>query len=214
MQPITLITGPLEVNTYIMLGARAGECFIVDPSDAALVRDTMVEHGVAPTHILLTHGHFDHILAVAQLQKEFGAKVCIHEADEEALYSKRASLSVLAGMEVPPCHADVLLQGGETLDAAGFSVKVLHTPGHAPGCVCYLLAQERILFSGDTLFRLSVGRSDLKGGSERELYESIAYTLFPLPGDYDVYPGHLRKTTLEFERQHNPVMRDWSAGLW
>ena len=109
MQPITLLTGPLEVNTYIMLGARAGECFIVDPSDAALVQDTMADHGVKPTHILLTHGHFDHILAVAALQKEFGAKVCIHAEDAEALYSKRASLSVLAGMEVPPCRADVLL---------------------------------------------------------------------------------------------------------
>ena len=76
MQPITLLTGPLEVNTYIMLGARAGECFLVDPSDAALVRDTMADRGVKPTHILLTHGHFDHILAVAALQKEFGAKVC------------------------------------------------------------------------------------------------------------------------------------------
>lgn len=69
MQPITLLTGPLEVNTYIMLGARAGECFIVDPSDAALVQDTMADHGVKPTHILLTHGHFDHILAVAALQR-------------------------------------------------------------------------------------------------------------------------------------------------
>lgn len=214
MQPITLLTGPLEVNTYIMLGARAGECFIVDPSDAALVRDTMADRGVKPTHILLTHGHFDHILAVAALQKEFGAKVCIHAEDAEALYSKRASLSVFAGMEVPPCRADVLLQGGETLDAAGFAVKVLHTPGHSKGSVCYLLERERMIFAGDTLFRLSVGRSDLAGGSERELYESIAYTLFPLAGDYDVYPGHMRKTTLEFERQHNPVMRDWGAGRW
>ena len=215
MQPITLLTGPLEVNTYIMPGTCAGKCFVVDPSDFALVRDAMAEHGLTPTHILLTHGHFDHNLAVAALQKEFGAKVCIHGADAEALYSKRASLSVLAGMEVPPCRADMLLAGGETIDAAGIRIKVLHTPGHSKGSVCYLLEQERILFSGDTLFRLSVGRTDLQGGSEQELYESIAYTLFPLAGDYDVYPGHMRKTTLEFERQHNPVMRDWgAAGLW
>ena len=214
MQPITLLTGPLEVNTYIMSGMRPGECFLVDPSDAELVRDTMKDLGVKPTHILLTHGHFDHILGVAQLQKEFGAKVCIHAEEADALYDGRASLSVLAGMEVPPCHADVLWQGGETFEAAGFSIKVLHTPGHSKGSVCYLLEAARILFSGDTLFRLSVGRSDLKGGSERELYESIAYTLFPLAGDYDVYPGHMRKTTLAFERQHNPIMRDWSAGLW
>ena len=113
MQPITLLMGPLEVNTYIMPGTCAGKCFVVDPSDFALVRDAMAEHGLTPTHILLTHGHFDHILAVAALQKEFGAKVCIHGADAEALYSKRASLSLLAGMEVPPCRADMLLAGGE-----------------------------------------------------------------------------------------------------
>ena len=115
MQPITLLTGPLEVNTYIMLGARAGECFLVDPSDAALVRDTMADRGVKPTHILLTHGHFDHILAVAALQKEFGAKVCIHAEDAEALYSKRASLSVFAGMEVPPAGQTCCCKAGKRL---------------------------------------------------------------------------------------------------
>ena len=148
MQPITLLTGPLEVNTYIMSGMRPGECFLVDPSDAELVRDTMKDLGVKPTHILLTHGHFDHILGVAQLQKEFGAKVCIHAEEADALYDGRASLSVLAGMEVPPCHADVLWQGGETFEAAGFSIKVLHTPGHTQGGVCYLAEDPlRIRFS-------------------------------------------------------------------
>ena len=200
MQPITLLTGPLEVNTYIMLGARAGECFIVDPSDAALVRDTMADHGVKPTHILLTHGHFDHILAVAALQKEFGAKVCIHAEDAEALYSKRASLSVLAGMEVPPCRADVLLQGGETVDAAGFTVKVLHTPGHTPGSVCY--QHEKTLFCGDTLFYQGYGRVDLAGGNSLQMALSLK-RLLKLPGDVICYPGHGMKTKIAWEREAN-----------
>ncbi len=214
MQLITLLTGPLDVNTYIMLGAEEGACFIVDPADAAPVRETMEEHGVKPTHILLTHSHFDHILAVAELQKEFGAKVCIHALEAAALADDRASLSAMAGVHVPPCAADVRLQGGESFAAAGFRVEVIHTPGHSRGSVCYLLEQERILFAGDTLFRLSVGRTDFPGGSERELFDSISYKLFALRGDYAVYPGHMRKTTIEFERQHNPVMRSWGMGLW
>ena len=214
MQPISILTGPLEVNTYIMHGARAGACFLVDPAEAAPVRQAMEEYGLKPTHILLTHGHFDHILAVAELQKEYGAKVCIHEQEANALSDPRVNLAMVASMHVPPCKADVLLKDGECFDAAGFGVKVIHTPGHSPGSACYVLERENIIFSGDTLFRLSVGRTDFPGGSAQTLFDSISDKLFTLPGDYTVYPGHMRKTTLEFERQHNPVMRDWGMEAW
>lgn len=214
MEPITLLTGPLDVNTYIMYGKQEGTCFVVDPSDFKAVKEVMERENLVPTHVLLTHGHFDHILAVAALQQEYGAKVCIHRADEAALHDFKASLSLMAGIKVPPCTADVLLEGGEVFDAAGFTVKVLHTPGHSKGSVCFLLEEERTIFAGDTLFRLSVGRSDLKGGSEEELYSSIAYTLFALPGDYTVYPGHMRRTTLQFERDNNPIMRSWGNVQW
>jgi hydroxyacylglutathione hydrolase len=93
-------------------------------------------------------------------------------------------------------------------------VNVLHTPGHSKGGVCYVLEEERLIFCGDTLFRLSVGRTDFTGGSPQELYGSIKNRLFALEGDYDVYPGHMRKTTLQFEREHNPFMLRWSPETW
>lgn len=214
MQLITLLTGPLEVNTYIAYGKNEGECFIVDPSDKAKVMKALEENALRPTHILLTHGHFDHILAVADLQEEYGAKVVIHEADAAALTGGGPSLSMMAGMGVKRCTPDMLLKGGETLTPAGFSVKVLATPGHSRGSVCYVLEEERAIFVGDTLFRLSVGRSDLPGGNADELYDSIAHSLFRLAGDYDVYPGHMDQTTLEFERLRNPFINRWSPDTW
>ncbi|HWQ58151.1 MAG TPA: MBL fold metallo-hydrolase [Clostridia bacterium] len=214
MELVTLITGPIEVNTYILYGKNAGECLIVDPSDTAMVEAECRKLAVRPTHILLTHGHFDHILSVADLQKTYGAKVCIHEADSAALTGGRMSLSAMMGMGVKRCAPDILLKGGETLSCAGFSVKVLHTPGHSKGSVCYAIEEEKLVFSGDTLFRLSVGRTDLPGGDANELYSSIAYCLFRLEGEYDVYPGHMEKTSLEYERQRNPFVNRWSPDTW
>ncbi len=214
MQLITLITGPIEVNTYLLYGKNEGECFIVDPSDTAMVVRELEAHALCPTHILLTHGHFDHILSVADLKEKYGAVVCIHETEASALTGGRASLSMMAGMGVERCEPDVLLRGGENLCCAGFDVKVLATPGHSKGSVCYVLEEEKLIFSGDTLFRLSVGRSDLPGGNSNELHDSIAYALFALPGDYDVYPGHMEKTTLAFERQRNPFVNRWSPDTW
>jgi len=214
MQLITLVTGPIEVNTYIAFGKNEGECFIVDPSDTDMVARELEARALRPTHILLTHGHFDHILSVADLQERYGCTVCIHEADAEALSSSRKSLSMMMGFGVKPCRPDMLLKGGEILSSAGFPVKVLSTPGHSKGSVCYVLEEERAVFSGDTLFRLSVGRTDLPGGNANELYASIAYCLFRLEGEYDVYPGHMEKTTLDYERQRNPFVNRWSPETW
>jgi glyoxylase-like metal-dependent hydrolase (beta-lactamase superfamily II) len=214
MQLITLVTGPIEVNTYIAFGKNEGECFIVDPSDTDMVARELEARALRPTHILLTHGHFDHILSVADLKERYGCAVCIHEADAEALSSSRKSLSMMMGFGVKPCQPDMLLKGGEILSCAGFPVKVLSTPGHSKGSVCYALEEERAVFSGDTLFRLSVGRTDLPGGNANELYASIAYCLFRLEGEYDVYPGHMEKTTLDYERQRNPFVNRWSPETW
>lgn len=214
MELVTLITGPVDANTYILFGKNEGECLIIDPSDTDMVVEELDKHGLTPTHILLTHGHFDHILSVADLKEKYGAKACIHEADADALTGGRISLSALMGMGVKRCAPDMLLKGGETLDCAGFTVKVLHTPGHSKGSVCYVLEQERIVFSGDTLFHLSIGRMDLPGGDADELYSSIAYCLFRLEGEYEVYPGHMDKTSLDYERQRNPFVNRWSPDTW
>lgn len=199
--------GPIGANCYIVREEHSRDCVLIDPADAEKVLRFLEQNALKATHILLTHGHFDHIFGVAKLQERTGAEVCIHEKDASALSDNRASLASEFRCAVPPCRADRLLQGGERIAAAGLTFEVLFTPGHSPGGVCYLERNERVIFSGDTLFHLSVGRSDLSGGDEETLYRSIEEKLFMLPGDYKVYPGHMRETALEFERAHNPILQ-------
>lgn len=207
-----LITGPIEVNTYIVTNGT-NECIVIDPADAKKVLEHCSGAGLTPAYVLLTHGHFDHILGVAELQ-ERGAKVYIHKDDAECLYSNHKNLAVMGGMSVPPCHADVELSGGETITLLDMDIEVISTPGHTPGGVCYVFKRERVIFSGDTLFRLSVGRCDLPGSDPRAMYDAIALELFTLNGDYQVYPGHMSETTLDYERRHNPFMQRWSPDIW
>ena len=192
MEIASLITGPVGVNTYIVYGKNAGECIIIDPSDTELVNKKLDELGVKPTAVLLTHGHFDHIVSVADLQKRYGARVYIHETDEAGLRDASVNLCAMAHIDIPPCNADVKLKGGETIHEAGFDIRVLYTPGHTKGSVSY-----------------AIGRSDFPGGDHKELLDSIGNQLFTLDGDYEVYPGHMGATTLQFEREHNPFMRRW-----
>lgn len=212
MEIFTLITGPVDVNTYIVYGAAAGECVVIDPADTPLVNKALAKLALRPAAVLLTHGHFDHIISVADIQKQYGAKVYIHAADEAALRDARVNLCPGMGIIIPPCSADVILHGGETICEAGFEITVLNTPGHTKGSVTYKLEADnkRVLFTGDCLFRSSIGRSDFPGGDQQELLDSIGYQLFALEGDYKVYPGHMGSTTLQYERENNPFMRRWS----
>lgn len=210
----TIPSGPIQTNTYVAYGAPGGECFIVDPADAKKATAYLKAQGLALTHILLTHGHFDHILGVAQLQEETGAKVFIGAPDAAALYDDTENLSTMSRYPVRACRADRELNDGDVFEAAGFTIKAIATPGHTLGGMCYLVESERVLFAGDTLFKLSVGRSDLPGGDPKALFHSISYKLFPLPGDPTVYPGHAGSTTLETERLHNPYMKRFDPEIW
>lgn len=203
----SMLTGPLSVNTYIIHREGLTECVVIDPANAKTVGFAIREKGLFLTHILLTHGHFDHILGVAQLKEEFSAKVVIHENDAEMLLDGEKSQANIVGAKVRPCAADIILTGDTSFRAAGIEFTVIHTPGHTPGGLCYIIHEINTVFSGDTLFRLSVGRSDLPGGSEAVICESILYKLFTIKGDLRVLPGHMRETTLDFERKHNPYVR-------
>jgi len=203
MELHTIKTGPMDVNTYILFDESEGECVLIDPSGAKKINAFLNGKGLKPTHILITHPHFDHIMAVDELAKEYGAKICIHRDGVETLKKPgRFAFFTAQGAD-----ADILLNDGDVIEAAGISIKVIHTPGHEPSAVCFVVEKERMIFSGDTLFHLSVGRTDFKGGNAQTLYESIAYKLFTLEGDYTVYPGHDRFTALEFERLYNPFMK-------
>ena len=156
--------------------------------------------------ILLTHGHFDHIGAVDDLKANFkGVQCYAGEKEEEVLENGSYNLSAswAAALSI---RADRLLRDKETLTLAGFKIKVIETPGHTKGGVCYYLSEEGVLFSGDTLFRTSVGRTDFPTGSMSQIVRSVQYLTENLPGDTVVYPGHQEITTIAYEQRFNPYL--------
>jgi len=202
-----ITSGSLDEHIYLLGADGTTDTVVIDPGEAQPALDALAQDGRKCVAILLTHGHFDHIGGVRALKEKFNAAIYIHEADAGMLKSNRMSLAVLTGGLVNPAEPDVLLHGGETLDLAGLHLDVIHTPGHTKGGICFALKNERKLFVGDTLFLEGSGRTDFPGGSEKELYHSIADKLFPLEGDFDVYCGHEEDTTLEYERNNNPFVQ-------
>lgn len=203
MKIVTLHTTMLETDTYVVI--NGGRAFVVDPgADAERIIAAAEAEGAKIEWVLLTHAHFDHIGAAAALQRD-GAQIVLHRDDVKLIKSFQ-NLSVLAGVKVEHFTPDVTVAGGETLDVAGVSVKVIHTPGHTAGSVCYVAGD--VIFSGDTLFALSYGRTDFPTGSFAQLKNSVVNKLFALEGDYKVLPGHEAPTTLDYERAHNPILTD------
>ena len=201
-----ITSGSLDEHIYILGADGTNDGVVIDPGEAKPALDALQKDGRNCVAVLLTHGHFDHIGGVRALKDAYNAPIYIHEADANMLKSNRMSLAVLTGSLVKPVEPDVLLHGGETLALAGLTLDVIHTPGHTKGGVCYALKSDRKLFVGDTLFLEGSGRTDFPGGSEKELYHSIADKLFSLEGDFDVYCGHEEETTLEHERKNNPFV--------
>ena len=189
IQKLTL--GLYQTNTYLL--ANDTEAVVIDPGyEADTILDALA--GKTLKAILLTHGHFDHVGAVRELVAETGCPVYLHEAD----------LTMPIQMTAGPLYYTNTYAEGDFVEAAGLSFKVLHTPGHTPGSVCLMC--ENALFSGDTLFWGSCGRTDFPGGSSAEMHASLK-RLANLSGDYDVYPGHANATTLSFKRKMNPYMQ-------
>ena len=206
------ILGEIETNTYVL--ESNGVCAVVDPAEESQELLSYLK-GKNVKYILLTHGHFDHISGVNSIVKETGAKVCIHSLDGEMLQDGNKSRYELhfGGIQ-SEIKADMLLNDNDEITLGETVIHVMHTPGHTNGSVCYILQNERIIFSGDTLFRLSAGRTDLAGISPvlaaRNELESLQ-KLAQLSGDFRVLPGHEEETTLQFERENNRYMRGRNA---
>ena len=206
-----LTVGPLQACCYL-LASDAGEAAVVDPGgDAEVILEQIRYRKLTPRLLLATHGHIDHIQAIPELKKAFpDAQLAIHEADEAMLGDPAASLAALIGLPVEPCAPDRLIADGDTLGLGPHSLEVVHTPGHSPGSVSFLVrrdAEPHALFSGDALFAGGIGRTDFPGGDYQQLLDSIRQRLFVLPGDTVVYPGHGEPTTIDCERRTNPFLR-------
>lgn len=206
----TLVLGAYATNCYILRESQtATSCLIIDTGlEAGPLMDFLDTHKLTPVAVLLTHGHADHITAIPNLREKYpDLKVYIHKLDAPMLTDQQENLSELAGIVFSTQPADFLIDEGETIDQAGIKLAVLHTPGHTPGGICLYSKDNGIVFTGDTIFADSVGRTDFPGGSMQQLVESIKEKIFPLPDNTAVYPGHGPQTTIAHEKAHNPFLQ-------
>lgn len=204
--------GMIYTNCYIVTNEDTKEGLIIDPSDqAADIKARIQELEITPVAILLTHGHFDHIMAAKDLKETYHIPVLAGEKEKAMLedYNLNGTLSVGRNYTL---SADRLLKDGEELTFGGLKIKVIHTPGHTAGSVCYYFEKEKVLLSGDTLFLESVGRTDMPTGNTHDLLESLNRKLMLLPDDVIVYPGHGDKTAIGHEKANNPFIG--SRNMW
>lgn len=200
------ILGSVYTNCYFLKNKETGEMLIVDPaSEADKIAEKVSSMGGKPVGILLTHGHFDHIMAVEEVKARYN--VPVYACQSEAQMLKEPSMN-MTGYYGAGCSikGDVLLKDLEVFDAAGFSIQMLHTPGHTKGSCCYYLKEEGVLLSGDTLFYGSVGRTDFPGGSTAEIVRSLHKLVDSLPEETEVFPGHDASTTIGYEKRYNPFV--------
>ena len=200
------VVGAVQTNCYFVINQETNEILIVDPGDnAKQLAERIRQKELKPVAVLLTHGHFDHAGGAKELAEEFGILIYAHEEEKETLADAKLNVSWMMGVE-EHFSADVFVKDEQELDLAGFHIRVLHTPGHTLGGCCYYLPYEDVLFSGDTLFCMSVGRTDFPGGSMSKIVRSIKEKLMVLPENTTVYPGHNEVTTIENERMYNPYL--------
>ena len=200
------LVSEIGTNCYIVINNETKEMLVVDPGDnASMLIDAIEREQIKPVAILLTHGHLDHASAAEALAKNFQVKIYAHEAEKETLEDSRMNLTAAFGA-AKKFRADVFVKDNEVLELIGCKIKVLFTPGHTPGGCCYYFNEQRILFSGDTLFCESVGRTDFPGGSSAALIRSIREKLLDLPDDVKVYPGHMSQTSIGTEKMYNPFI--------
>lgn len=207
MRITNLPSGALQANTYLAVDEKTNEGFIVDPGGYNKVLTKEVrDNDVKIKYIILTHGHSDHICGVNEHKAEFPDAKIVAYKDEEAIL-ENPNLNQSPGFGVPySTKADILVSDGDELKVGDVTLKFIHTPGHTEGGMCIYVKEAKALFSGDTLFRQSIGRTDFPGGSYKEIMDSIRKKLFLLPDDTNVFPGHMGTTSIGFEKENNPFV--------
>lgn len=201
-----LQVGPLQCNCYVVGDDVTKEAVVIDPGgDADIIIDAIARHGLKVVAIVATHAHFDHVTAAQQIRAATGAPFCIHEDDIPLLGWMSESMQMFLGIKgPPPPEVDRRLDEGDSVAFGTSSMDVLHTPGHSEGSIS-LIVKDEMIFAGDTLFAMSIGRTDLPGGDYDAEISSIKQKLFPL-GDLLVYPGHGPSTNIDREKLFNPFL--------
>lgn len=202
--------GPLQTNCYLVGCDETNEAAIIDPAwDGRVIARVATENGWNITHILLTHAHFDHVGGLGELKEAAGAPIYAHP-DAVEMLARADKAAALWGFHLdPPPPPDSLLAEGDVLAVGNLRLHVLHTPGHAPGHVCFYLPVDGALIDGDVLFQQGIGRTDLPGGDYALLMSSIREKILTLPDETRVYPGHGDPTTVGDERAMNPFLGDF-----
>ena len=203
MKVISEKFGSMDNNCSLIIDEKTNQSALVDCNEFSqkmidMIGDTDLKY------ILLTHGHFDHIIGARDTKAKYGAKVIISSEDEPMLSSSKLSLAAFCNAPQNDVEADIIVSDGDEITLGDIVIKVMSTPGHTLGSVCYIA--ENCIFSGDTLFYCSCGRTDFPSGSPEQMMSSLQ-KLKALDGDYKVYTGHNNLTTLDFERKNNPYMK-------
>lgn len=204
-----LTLGPLQTNCYLLGCEQTQLAAVIDPAwDGRAIVATAEDDGWEISHILLTHAHFDHVAGLQETKALTGAPIYSHP-DAVDMLSNTTMSAAFFGLRVPaPPPPDQLFAPGQVLQVGSLTVHTLHTPGHAPGHVCFHLPEYRVLFDGDVLFKNGIGRTDLPGGDHEQLLNSIRSQLLPLPDETRIFSGHGPPTTIGQERRTNPWIED------
>ena len=185
------------------------DCGVMYQEEGIAITQYIRDNGLHPVHLLCTHGHFDHCMGNGLIYREFGLKPEAHTGDQFLMETMQQQTTDILGvalpMEVPPVGR--YLTDKDAITFGSHTLRILHTPGHTPGGVTYYCKEEGIAFSGDTLFRISIGRTDFDGGSYEQIVHSLREVLAVLPPDTKVYPGHGPETTIADEIRYNPYMK-------
>jgi glyoxylase-like metal-dependent hydrolase (beta-lactamase superfamily II) len=202
----SIVVGSFGANCYVVGCEETKEAVVIDPGgEVNLILDELKGKGLKVKYIVNTHGHIDHIGGNDELREATGAQVMIHEQDASMLIEPKLNFSGMMGRQEGFRAADTILKEGDVIEFGTIKLKVLHTPGHTKGGICLLT--DGLVFTGDTLFNESIGRTDFPGGDYDSIIKSIKEKLMTLPDETIVYPGHMGDSTIAHERKYNPFLR-------